>query len=431
MSATATTGAPKPKLVAGSRRFILTLAMCMAVTALGVDTALPAFGDIRESLGLAPDAVEVTRLITYFLLGNSLGLLPAGLLADRFGRKPVMYGGLVLYVIGAAGTMLAPSLGMMLAARFVWGLGSSGPRVAAMAMVRDSYAGEQMAKQMSFIMAIFIIVPTVAPLLASGILLVGPWQAVFGFCAAMAALLSLAVTRLPETIHVDDRRSLAAGAVWDGWKIVLTTPGTLGYLVSLTALQAVFISYLASSEVVVDQVFGLGDYFPLYFSGLALVMGVAMYANGRVVVRVGLDRMIKLVFVADIVASALMVLVALPTGGTPPFVLFVAVQGLALFTHQMLIPNLNAAAMRPLASVAGTGSALLGMIPGVVGSILGGVIDARFDGTVTPLSLAFLAAGVIAIAAWSTTARGATARASRTSAPAARPATPAARRPGP
>ena len=424
MTATATDVQGRATLVPGSRWFILVLAMCMAVTALGVDTALPAFGDIRDSLGLADDAVEVTQLITYYLLGNSLGLLPAGLLADRFGRKPVMYGGLVLYVVGAAGTMLAPSLGVMLAARFVWGLGSSGPRVSAMAMVRDSYAGEQMAKQMSFIMAIFIIVPTVAPLLASGILLIAPWQAVFGFCAAMAALLSLAVTRLPETIHVDDRRSLAPRDVWSGWRIVLSTPGTLGYLVALTALQAVFISYLASSEVVVDQVFGLGEWFPLYFSGLAALMGVAMYANGRVVVRVGLDRMIKLVFVADVAAGALMVLVALPTGGEPPFALFVAVQGIALFTHQMLIPNLNAAAMRPLASVAGTGAALLGMIPGVVGSVLGGVIDARFDGTVTPLSLAFLGAGIIAVVAWSTTAR-----ATRTSDRAAPRAAPDARRP--
>lgn len=410
----------------GTRWFILTLAMCMAVTALGVDTALPAFPDIRRSLDLSDDAVEVTRLITYYLLGNSLGLLPAGLMADRFGRKPVMWGGLVLYVVGAVGTMLAPTLGMMCLARFVWGLGSSGPRVSAMAMVRDSYHGEQMAKQMSFIMAIFIIVPTFAPLLASGILVVAPWQAVFGFCAAMAGVLAIAVVRLPETIHVEDRRTLAAGDIWTACKLVLTTPGTLGYLVSLTALQAVFISYLASSEVVLDQVFGLAHWFPLYFGGLALVMGIGMFGNGRVVVRVGLDRMIKLVFVADVAAAAAMVLVAIATDGTPPFALFVVVQALALFTHQMLIPNLNAAAMRPLAQVAGTGAALLGMIPGVVGSILGGLIDDRFDGTVTPLSWAFLVAGLVAVAAWAATARG-----SRTSGPAAPQAAPAAHRQGP
>jgi DHA1 family bicyclomycin/chloramphenicol resistance-like MFS transporter len=184
----ATQRVSRAKLVPGSRWFILALAMCMAVTALAVDTALPAFPDIRESLGLSADAVSVTRLITYYLLGNSLGLLPAGLMADRFGRKPVIWGGLALYVAGAVGTILAPSLTVMCIARFVWGLGSAGPRVAATAMVRDAYSGEEMAKQMSFIMAIFILVPTFAPLLASGILLVGPWQAVFGFCAAMALL---------------------------------------------------------------------------------------------------------------------------------------------------------------------------------------------------------------------------------------------------
>ena len=77
--------------------------MGMAVTALGVDTVLPAFPDIRESLGLDADSTEVAGLITFFLMGSSAGLLPAGLLADRFGRLPVMWGGLVLYVAGAVG----------------------------------------------------------------------------------------------------------------------------------------------------------------------------------------------------------------------------------------------------------------------------------------------------------------------------------------
>jgi MFS transporter, DHA1 family, multidrug resistance protein len=406
----------------GSRSFIATLAACMAITALGVDTALPAYGDIRESLGLAPDAVAVTRVVTYFLLGSSLGLLPAGLLADRFGRKAVIWGGLVLYVAGAIGTMVAPTLGVMCAARFVCGLGSAGPRVAALAMVRDAYAGEQMAKQMSFVMAVFIIVPTFAPLLASGILVVAPWQAVFGFTAVMGALLAVVVRRLPETLALQDRRALSAREIWAGCSMVLTTPGTLGYLVALIALQVAFISFLASSEVVLDQVFGYGAWFPLYFGGLAFTMGLAMWNNGRLVVRVGLDRMLRFVFVANGVAAAAMVLLALTTGGTPPFALFVVAQALMLVTHQTLTPNLNAAAMRPLAHVAGTGAALLGMIPGVLGSIGSGFVDDRFDGTVTPLSLAFGASAVVAVAGWATTA---TARSRRTSDPVVPPAVPA------
>jgi DHA1 family bicyclomycin/chloramphenicol resistance-like MFS transporter len=155
-----TTSAPgRTHLALGSKGFVAVLSMCMAVTALGVDTILPAYGEIRESLGLAEGATEVTGLITFYLMGNSIGLLPAGLLADRFGRKAVMWGGLALYLVGAVGTILAPSLAMMFAARFVWGLGGAGPRVAALAMVRDGFAGEQMAKQMSFVMAVFLLVP--------------------------------------------------------------------------------------------------------------------------------------------------------------------------------------------------------------------------------------------------------------------------------
>jgi DHA1 family bicyclomycin/chloramphenicol resistance-like MFS transporter len=416
----------KATLVPGSRRFILTLAMCMAVTALAVDTALPAFPEIRESLGLAEGATEVTRLITYFLLGNSLGLLPAGLLADRFGRRPVMWGGLALYIAGAIGTMLAPSLTVMFIARFVWGLGSAGPRVSATAMVRDAYAGEQMARQMSFIMAVFILVPTFAPLLATGLLYVGPWQLVFGVCAALAGCVAVAVTRLPETLPVDDRRPLAAADVWEGCRIVLATPGTIGYVVSLTALYGVFISYLASSEVVLDQVFDLSDWFPIFFGGTALVMGFAMFINGRIVERIGLDRLIRFVFTGSSVCVTLLLTLALATDGEPPFWLFVVVLSMVLFGHQMLIPNLNAAAMRPLAHVAGTGAAILGMVPGVLGAVIGGVIDDQFDGTVTPLAIGFVVCTAVAIVAWTFTARE-----SRTSDPAARPAAPTAHRPAP
>ena len=154
--------------------FTFVLAMGMAVTALGIDSVLPAFPEIREAMGLDEDATEVAGLITFFLIGSSAGLLPAGLLADRYGRRSVMLGGLVLYVAGALGALLAPTLPLMFAARFVWGLGSAGPRVAAMAMIRDAYEGDEMAKQMSFMMAVFILVPTFAPAVASGLLRARP-----------------------------------------------------------------------------------------------------------------------------------------------------------------------------------------------------------------------------------------------------------------
>lgn len=384
----------------GSRAFIVVLAACMATTALAIDASLPAFPEIRTSFGLADDATSVTGIITFFFIGSSLGLLPAGILADRFGRRPVMWGGLALYVAGAVLSIFAPSLWVMFVARFIWGLGSAGPRVAALATVRDAYDGEQMARQMSLIMAIFILVPAFAPSLATGVLLIGPWQAIYWMCAVVAVLVGVSVTLLPETLAVESRRSLSGRDVAVGLRAIVTTPGTLGYLTALTALFGVFLSYLASSEIVLDQVFGLEEWFPLFFGGLAVVMGASMYVNGRFVERVGLRRIIRLSFIANLVAGSALLAVALVTAGEPPFAVFVVLLAMVLFFQQMLIPNLNAAAMNPLGHVAGTAAALLGMIPGVLGALIGSLIDRRFDGTIRPLAIGFVISSSVAYGGW-------------------------------
>lgn len=387
-------------LALGSKGFVAVVSLCIAVTALGVDTILPAYGEIRESLGLADDATEVTGLITFYLMGNSIGLLPAGLLSDRFGRRAVMWGGLALYIVGAIGSILAPSLTLMYLARFVWGLGGSGPRVAALAMIRDGFAGEQMAKQMSFVIAVFLLVPAIGPTLSAGVLAVAPWQAVFWLCAVAAAVVAFLVTRLPETLPPPARRPLAGRAVWASVRIVLATPGTVGYLVSLTALFGVFMSYLASSELIVDQTFGLGTWFPAFFGGLALFMLVAMLVNGRIVERIGLTPLLRVTFVGNLTSVGALLVASLAFGGAPPFWLFVLLMGSVLFFQQMLIPNINAAAMRPLAEVAGTGAAILGMVSGTLGAIVGEVINRQFDGTITPLAIGFVISSSVAVLAW-------------------------------
>ena len=384
----------------GSKGFVAIVSLCMAVTALGVDTILPAYGEIRESLGLAEDANEVTGLITFYLMGNSIGLLPAGLLSDRFGRRAVMWGGLALYIVGAVGSIFAPTLTWMFVARFVWGLGGSGPRVAALAMIRDGFAGEKMARQMSFVMAVFLLVPAIGPTLSAGVLAVGPWQAVFWMCTIAAAVVAFLVTRLPETLPPPARRPLAGRAVWASMRTVIATPGTVGYLVSLTALFGVFMSYLASSELIIDQTFGLGKWFPAFFGGIALFMLVAMLVNGRFVERLGLPRLLRITFAGNLVSVLALLAVCLATGGEPAFWLFVVLIAAVLFFQQMLIPNINAAAMRPLAEVAGTGAAILGMVSGTLGAVVGELINRQFDGTITPLAVGFVISSLVAIGAW-------------------------------
>ena len=389
------------RLRPGSLGFTVVLSMAMAATALSVDAVLPTLPDIRNELDLGATSNAAAALVTAYLVGSSIAFLPAGMLADRYGRRPIMWGGFVLYVVGAIGASVAPSLPLMLAGRFVWGLGSAGPRVAAQAMVRDVYEGERMARQMSYIMAVFLLVPTFAPSLAAGVLAVGPWQLVFWLCALLGVVGAISVRTLPETLHREDRRSLAPGEAWRSCRLVLATPGTVGYLVSLVALFSVFLSYLASSESILSEVFGRGGWwFPIWFGCLGIVMGIGMLCNGRFVQRIGLDRTIGWLFAGYGLGAATMLVVALATSGRPPFWLFTAILAGALVHHAVLIPNLNSAAMRPLAHVAGTGTAILGMVAGTGGALIGAVIDRLLDDTITPLAVGFALSSVVGFLAW-------------------------------
>lgn len=360
------------------------------MTALGIDTLLPAFDDIRAEFGLASDATSVAGLVTAFIVGFGLGQFPAGLLADRFGRRPVLWGGLALYIFGAAAAALAPSLGLMIVARFVWGLGAAGPRVAVTALVRDSYVGAEMAKQMSTIMAIFLIVPMVAPALGQALLALGPWQLTAWFCAASALLVIIAAAHLPPAAPTVARPPLSMSAVWADWKAVLTTPGTVAWILATSAATSTFMSYIASSENIVDEVFGLKRWFVLIFGVFALSMALATIVNGRFVVRLGLRRILTVMSLALIGASATLCAVAVATGGTPPVAVFLVLITAVMVCQQILMVNINSAAMVPLGHIAGSAAALIGATPMVLGALIGSRIDARFDGTVRPLSIAFL-----------------------------------------
>ncbi len=190
---------------------------------------------------------------------------------------------------------------------------------------------------------------------------------------------------------------------------MLATPGTVGYLIAMTALFGAFIAYLSSSEIILDQVFDLKDWFPIFFGAMAIVMGVGMLLNGRIVERVGLDRLVSRLLLGYGVFGVGFLATALLTEGRPPFWLFVALLGGILITHGVLVPNINAAAMRPLAQVAGTAAAILGMVSGVLGAVLGSLINRAFDNSITPLAIGFVGSAIVAIV----TFRRATAESSR------------------
>ena len=393
----------KPKQSISRTEFIALLAAIMASTALGIDLMLPAFGDIREAFGLATDSTAVAGIVTAYFIGLALAQAVWGPVADRFGRKPTLYAGLALYATGALASALSPSLPMLYAARFIWGMGSAGPRVMALAVVRDSYEGETMAKIMSFIMAIFILVPVVAPSLGAAILALASWRWVFGFGVIYAGLVALWSMRLPESLHPEHRLDLRLGRVARAARFVVSDRQTLGYTLMLTVLFGVFSSYLASSEIIFGDVYDRADLFPFIFGGIAAVMGLAMTGNGLVVARFGVRRLVHAATIGFTLVGGLMVVLAVASDGAPPLGLFIAILALQLVLYSLIFPNGNTIAMDPMGSVAGMAAAVIGMVSIAGGALLGSFLDRAFDGTVTPISTGFLLAGLasLAITMWS------------------------------
>ncbi len=379
----------------GRGHFTVLLSMIMALAAVGIDLMLPAFDDLRQHFGLAPDSPQVAQVVTMFLLGMALAQFFYGPLADRFGRKPILYVGFAIYIVGAIGSAIAPSLELILFSRFVWGIGAAGPRVVSVSIVRDVYSGEEMARAMSFIMAIFIMVPILAPTIGAGLIAVFDWHATFAFGAVMAGAIAIWSRVLPETLEPEQRRPINPKAIGSATWEVLTNRQTLGYTLARTATFGVFSSYLASSERIFGEIYGRPDQFPFIFGGIAATMGIAILINATLVGRLGAKRTVHIFLILYVLGAFVFWGVVAAAGSHPSFWVFVG--GLAMMAgmHALLIPNFNTISMWPMGHIAGTASAVIGTIPVAGGALIGAMIDRQYTDSVAPLIVAFAVLGTI------------------------------------
>jgi DHA1 family bicyclomycin/chloramphenicol resistance-like MFS transporter len=278
----------------------------------------------------------------------------------------------------------------------LWGLGAAGPRIVVLSIIRDVYHGDELAKRMSAIFAIFVVVPIFAPGLGAVIVAVAPWRWVFWVCVVIVAAIAAWAIRLPETLDPADRLEPRVGDILRAVRVVTGNRQTMGFMLALTVTFGAFISYLASSELILSDVFDRAELFPYFFGLLASVMGLAMLANTRIVDRLGVRTTVHRVLVGYIGAASVLFLVSLVTDGTPPLWLFTALLAVVLSMHALLIPNANALAMDPMGGVAGTAASIIGFTSTGGGAVLGAIIDRAFNGTVTPLAGGFLASAVVA-----------------------------------
>ncbi len=391
-------GAPGGRSLAaiGGREFVALMASCMAMAAMSIDLMLPAFADMRESFGLAPDSTDVSWVLTAFFLGLAAGQLVYGPLSDRFGRKPMLYAGLVVFVVSGTAAAFMPSLTGLVICRFVWGLGAAAPRSLAIAMVRDAYGGEQMARTMSLVMAIFILVPVFAPGVGALALLVVPWRALLLVPVLAAVGLAVWARRLPETLPVERRRSVAPTALLEAFGAVVKNRQAAGYALVVTCLFGIMTSFIGSFEIILSDVFGQERAFPIIFGLLATTLGAGALLSARLVVQVGLHRLLAVTAVYLLVVAVLLAGLAFATDGRPPLWAFVVLLAALLPGMSVLLPNSNTAAMSPLPHVAGMASAVIGTLSTAGGALLGSRIDAAFDGSITPFAYGVVAFALIA-----------------------------------
>ncbi len=371
----------------------------MAMAAMSIDLLLPAFPEMREAFGLAPGATEISRVLTGFFVGLGVGSLVFGPLSDRFGRKPILHAGIAVYIVGALGSTRVGSLNAFVLCRFVWGLGAACPRSLALSILRDVFEGDHMARAMSNVMPTFLIVPIVAPSFGSVLLLVD-WHLTIWVAVAVAVVLTAWVaTRLPETLPVEERLSLAPSALWSAAGAVVRNRQTMAFTASSTFLIGIITAYVDSTQLIIDEVFGQADLFPVLFGVIAVGLALGSLLSARLVTHVGLDRLVCCGAVAAMVAAAVLALIGVTTGGHPPLWMYLATTAVMLPAVASLGPNTNTAATTPLGDVAGMAAAIITTISTAGGALLGSIIDSAYDGSVRPFTIGALAFAAAACAA--------------------------------
>ena len=377
----------------GQREFVSMMAAIFGLQALGIDVMLPALDEIAGAFGRG-DGNDQQLVVIVFVLGFGFPQLIWGPIADRFGRKILLQCSLVGYAVFGALCMFAPSFEMLLLFRLLQGIATSGTRVSAGAIIRDVSSGRAMARILSLVFTVFMIVPILAPSIGALVLMFAPWEWTFGVLSFFAVLVfSWTAFRLPPTMG--EPRPINVRTVTNAFRRVLTTRISFGYMCASGVVFGSLFAFIAASEQIFDDVFGRGDAFPLYFAGIAGGLAVMNYLNSRVVERFGMRRISHLVLLIFIAASLLNV--GWMTFIGQDFWAFYSLFVIAFACFGMMGANFASLALEPMGDIAGTANAVYGFFTSTGASLLGLMIAQRFDETVTPIVWGYVGLGIASL----------------------------------
>jgi DHA1 family bicyclomycin/chloramphenicol resistance-like MFS transporter len=381
----------------GLGEFVGLMATLTALVAASIDMILPALPAIGSALG-ADRANQNQLVISFLFFGFGLGQLVYGPLSDNTGRKPAVYVGLGFFISGCLLALLSQTYSMMLTGRFLQGLGVAGPRAVTIALVRDKFEGRSMARVMSLIMTVFILVPVVAPTLGQAVLSVSGWRTIFGIYLTMAIVACVWFgLRQEETLPVDRRIPFSLARIIGAFREVLASRTAFGCTIAAGLVFGAFMGYLNSAQQILQQLYDLGPRFPQYFAALAIAIGTASFLNAHLVMRHGMQRLSAWSLRTICSLSIVFLGIAVAQSGHPPLWTFMLYMMLSFLCIGLLFSNLNAMAMQPLGHIAGTGAAVVGALSTLTSLVLGTLIGQSYNETILPLVSGFAILSILAM----------------------------------
>jgi DHA1 family bicyclomycin/chloramphenicol resistance-like MFS transporter len=382
--------------------FVILVSLMTSLTALAIDAMLPALPQIGNDLSVS-NVNDRQLVVSVLFLGMAVGQLFFGPLSDKTGRKPAMYAGYTLFFAGALLSVFASNFTIMLLGRLFQGIGISSPRAVTMALVRDRYSGRAMARVMSFVMTVFILIPVLAPAFGQAVLLLWGWRAIFLSLILIAILTIIWFgLRMPETLAPENRSAFSLRQIIGAIRTILKIRVAFGYTITVGLIHGIFLGYLNSTQQILQEQYALGSSFPLYFAIISLSLGMASFTNARAVMRFGMRFLIgrSLYFIFGL--SLLALGGAWVTSGHPSLWILMVYLMTTFFWIGILFGNLNALAMEPLGHIAGIGAAVIGSLSTLISMVLGTIIGRSYNGTILPLvaSITILTGLAILVVRW-------------------------------
>ncbi|QKG72792.1 multidrug effflux MFS transporter [Erythrobacter mangrovi] len=372
----------------GERELIWMMALLMACNAFGIDAILPALDKLAYSLGA--EGNDRQFIVGVYLLAAGFGTLIPGSFADRYGRRPVLFAALGCYIVLSLACAAAETFSQMIALRALQGFFAAGIIALPPAIIRDRVGGDRMARMMSLIFVIFLLVPAVAPSIGQGILLaMGDWRWIFVAMAVLGCIMTAWVYfRLPETLHEADRQEINVSIIARNMRSAVTLRSTIGYTLASALVFGALFGFINSSQQLIGEAFGAGEQFPLLFAICAGCMAIANWSNSRIVEHFGARRVSHTALFLFIVVAAMQLWFA--TRPTETLWTFVPLMAANMSLLGFIGANFGSIAMQPFKHIAGAASSAQSFLRMTTGATLGAAVGYAYDGTARPLAMALL-----------------------------------------